>query len=93
MEKDNLNKRITDVGFATPARYCIKVLGEVSQNFSDYFGGFEISIENQSEQKPITTLTGNLQDQAALMGVLNALNNMLLPILSIKALDINQEKE
>jgi hypothetical protein len=38
------------------------------------------------EDRPVTTLTGNLPDQAALAGVLNLLYDLGLPLLAVEAL-------
>lgn len=43
-----------------------------------------IEKSNQAGQVPVTTLVGQLRDQAALFGVLNSLYELHLPILSVE---------
>lgn len=84
------DKVITEFGFTKPAIYQIEVLGEITEYSSGYFGEMEINIIHKPGQKPISTLTGMVKDQSALLGILNALNNMHFPILSIEVLENDQ---
>ena len=54
---------------------------------SDLLGGMTISQATAEADPPITTLLGELSDQAALAGVLNAIYEMHLPVLSVKRLN------
>ena len=69
-----------------PATYCIKVVGFLDKTWSDRFGGLQITATDQLEKPAITTLTGELIDQAALFGVLKALYDLRLPLLSVECL-------
>jgi hypothetical protein len=69
--------------FEAPGTYRIRVQGILSQNWSDRLGGMAISVSETEEQAPQTTLTGTLADQAALVGVLNTLYDLHLPVLSV----------
>ena len=72
----------------SPAEYKISVVGFLDENMSDRLGGL-IILNAETEQQlaaPIVTLTGKLTDQAALFGVLNALYNMRMPLLSVEYL-------
>lgn len=80
------NKEINESCFTSPGMYCIKVRGKIDKRFSGYFGGMKISSEEQAGKKPITTLLGELKDQSALVGILNALYGLHLTILSIKTI-------
>jgi hypothetical protein len=46
-----------------------------------------LSKNNRVGQVPVTTLVGQLRDQAALIGVLNSLYELHLPILSVVHLE------
>jgi hypothetical protein len=46
-----------------------------------------IKNSSQAGQAPVTTLVGQLRDQAALFGVLNNLYELHLPILSVEYQD------
>ena len=54
-----------------PSNYTIKVRGFVSQRIADNIG---LSVKYQEEsERMISTLSGRVVDQAALMGILNNL--------------------
>ena len=74
-------------GFKESAIYCIKVQGAIDERFAGYFGDMVISTEKKTEGKITGILTGSLKDQSELLGVLNALHNLHLPIVSIQVLD------
>lgn len=68
--------------------YIIRVAGVLDKNWSNRLGGLEI-VNSESEEDtaiPVTTLTGPLSDQAALLGTLNALYDMHYPLLSVEYL-------
>jgi len=46
-----------------------------------------IIAQNPKEQTPVTTLVGRVRDQAELIGVLNSLYELHLPLLSVELLD------
>ena len=67
-----------------PAQYRIRVQGIVGESWSDYYGEMAIECEGEGEPHPVTTLSGELTDQSALIGALSRLYNMRLPILSVE---------
>ena len=69
-----------------PVSYQIRVQGAVGEIWCDYYAGMTIEIDDEAVQRPVTTLTGQLQDQAALIGALARLYDMRLPILSVEYL-------
>ena len=73
--------------FKGPAIYCIKIKGVIDQRYAGYFGDMIISTDKKEEGQTTSKLTGKIKDQADLMGVLNALYNLHLPIVSIQTLD------
>ena len=78
----------TDVtGFTVPVIYCIKVQGVIDERYAGYFGDMVISTEKKAGGRISGILTGSLKDQSELLGVLNALHNLHLPIVSIQTLD------
>lgn len=68
----------------TPATYRIRVKGHLDSSWSDCLSGLTISRSDQGEEPVVTTLYGQVLDQAALAGVLNALYGLHLPILSVE---------
>ena len=75
------------VKFEGPATYCIVVKGGREERLSDRLAGMRITSESRGDEKPVTSLAGRLLDQAQLSGVLNALYEIHLPILSVEVLD------
>jgi hypothetical protein len=71
-----------------PAIYCIRVVGYLDANWSTRLGGMRIDSCCPEEARAITTLSGAILDQAALFGVLKALYDMRLPLLSVECLEV-----
>ena len=71
----------------TPANYRIRVQGHIGKTWVDRLGGMVVTKAYTSEKQPMTILVGHLVDQASLSGVLNALYELHLPILSVENLD------
>ena len=67
-----------------PAQYRVRVQGTVSESYCDAFGDVTIEEEFDAGQQPVTTLTGQYLDQAALMGALNFLYDRRLPLLLVE---------
>lgn len=59
--------------------YRISVRGTVPPGWCDRLGGMRVEFEGDDDG-PVTTLVGELRDQAALAGVLNTLYQLHLPI-------------
>jgi hypothetical protein len=74
----------------TPATYRIRVKGHLDSGWSDRLGGLAITPVNWDEKPSVTTLYGQVVDQAALAGVLSALYNLHLPLLSVEYLGDGQ---
>ena len=72
-----------------PARYCIRVAGLLDDAWSDRLGGLAITSSGQGSEEGITSLSGTLMDQAALFGVLNALYDLRMPLLSVECLEVD----
>jgi hypothetical protein len=70
--------------FDLPAIYRIQTKGYLDDSWSDRLGGMEIKVIEQAEDAPETILVGWLPDQAALCGVINALYNLNLALLSVE---------
>lgn len=83
-------KRLT---LDSQAAYKIRVQGDLSERWSNRMGGAEIKVVSQSGEAPVTELTGDFMDQAALIGVVNTLYDLQLPLLSIKCIDIQSENQ
>ena len=66
------------------AYYHLQVKGTLDPRWSEYVGGMQISSSVEPDNKVTTTLSGELIDQAALLGVLNHLYNLGLPLLLVE---------
>jgi len=79
--------------FGYPAIYSIRVIGRLEQSWSKRLSDLTIHTEGMiiKDGVVMTTLTGKLIDQAALMGVLNAIYNLRLPIWSVECLGVSTE--
>ena len=64
-----------------PATYEIRVQGSLDQKWSGRLQGLGITVKESPDRLPVTTLIGRVKDQAALLGVLNALFALQLPLL------------
>ena len=76
----------------SPATYHIQVIGPLDETWSNRLGGLTITPTHLDDQQVITSLEGKLVDQAALFGVLMALYDLRLPLLSVECVEAaNQE--
>jgi hypothetical protein len=73
----------------TPATYRIRVQDRLDESWSERLGGLRITTSDQGDQAPVTTLVGIVQDQAALIGIVNSLYDLHLPLLSVELLRPN----
>jgi hypothetical protein len=68
-----------------PASYVIRIQGALDPDWSDRIGGLHITVISAGRQTA-TELSGELPDQAALMGVLTSLYDLGMPLLSVERL-------
>lgn len=73
--------------FDSSACYRILLSGRLDSSWSDDLGGMYIILVDEPEHTPMTILMGRLGDQAALSGVLNAVFNLGLTLLSVERTD------
>jgi hypothetical protein len=84
------NKRLL---YDLPGRYRIRVGGRLSASWADRLGDMTVTVRHAASQQPVTTLTGEVSDQAALMGVLSALYDMGFPLLKVERLGSSPSAE
>jgi len=85
----NLLPNGSDLRVDKPATYCIRVVGYLDENWSARMGGLKIKSTVPEGKRAVTTLSGQIIDQAALFGVLMALYDMRLPLLSVECLAVD----
>ena len=73
--------------FEAQASYRIRAQGHLDDSWSDRLGGMVLTRAFTADKQPMTILIGHLQDQSALCGVINALYDLHLPVISVEYLD------
>ncbi len=76
-----------------PATYRIRVQGHIGSDKAEWFDGMTITSTQPEQQPAVTTLSGWLVDQAALLGILNSLYELRLAVLSVECLDEQSGQE
>ena len=76
--------------FDCPATYRITVQGKICPSSVDLMGGMSVKHTALETGHTLTTLEGELRDQAALAGVLNTLYELHLPVLMVMHLTFEQ---
>lgn len=64
---------------AQPLVYQIRIKGHLGREWTDWFGGLTITLEDNGD----TLLTGPVVDQAALHGLLRKVRDLGVPLLSV----------
>ena len=77
--------------FVKPAVYKIKVLGDLNASWTERLGGLQINVQKSGDKGPVSVLIGQMNDQAALSGVLNTLYENHLTIISVNMLEDSNE--
>lgn len=75
-----------NISLSTSMTYRITAQGWLDDSWSARLSGMHIKVQIPENKKPIVILDGKLKDQADLLGVLNNLYELRLPILSVKLL-------
>lgn len=73
--------RKTDLKFSEAAAYRVVIQGILNKDWEERLSG--LTITKIDEENNITTLEGELKDQAALAGVLNTFYEYHFPIISV----------
>jgi hypothetical protein len=73
------NEVNTETAPSQPIVYQIRVKGHLGCQWTEWFGGLTITLEEDGE----TRLTGPVVDQAALHGLLRKVRDLGLPLLSV----------
>ena len=81
-----------EFAFDLPATYRIRVKGYLDDRWSDRLGGMAIKAIGEAEGSVETILVGWLPDQAALCGVLNALYDLHLPLVSVELIRVEERQ-
>lgn len=71
------------MSLSSGGHYKISVLGYIDVSWSDRLGGMTVESAFTADKTPITFLEGLVTDQAELIGIINSLYQMHLPLLSV----------
>jgi len=63
--------------------YQIRIKGHLGPQWTDWFGGLAIAVEEDGE----TLLTGPIVDQAALYGLLKKVRDLGMPLVSVNCIE------
>ena len=77
------NKRSPEHDADQPLVYQIKIRGHLSRQWTDWFEGLTITLEEDGD----TLLTGTVIDQAALHGLLKKVRDLAMPLLSVNSVE------
>jgi hypothetical protein len=78
------NLPATEIPLDSPVYYRIRVTGRILGDWSDRLEGMAVNQVESFKGILVTTLEGELADQAALTGVLNKLDELQLPVLYLE---------
>jgi hypothetical protein len=70
-----------------PATYCIQVQGRLDASWADWLGVTTLRVRRSARHGPVTTLVGEVIDQADLYGRLARLRDLGFPLLLVKYLN------
>ena len=70
------------------ATYKIHIQGYLNETWSETMGGATIRSQSRPNEPPVTEVTAEFRDQAALAGALNLLYDLGLPLLSVECLHV-----
>ena len=85
------NKKFS-LKFSSPANYRICVKGFLDDSWSDRLVGMSIENLVATDISPAVSLSGPVRDQGELLGLLNSLYEMHLPLVSIELLNEENDK-
>ena len=66
--------------------YQIRVRGVLDENWSEWFNGMSITVEQTGDGSRLTVLTGII-DQSALHGILVKIRDLGLPLLAVERME------
>lgn len=81
-----MGQRRQRVNMFDPAVFSIRIEGQLGVSWSDYFGAQSMSVEEDEAGLCTTTLLSEPVDQAGLVGMINLLNSLGLPLVSVECL-------
>ena len=81
-----INKHRPTTDSSRPIVYQIRIEGHLGDQWTDWFEGFTINLEDNSEM----LLTGPVVDQSALFGLLKKVRDLGMPLISVNRVKPDQ---
>ncbi len=76
----------SEIGMASQNTYLIRVRGNVSARWLEYFDDISIVVSTSADSPPISTICTHGADQSALLGILTRLYTFGYPIFSVECI-------
>jgi hypothetical protein len=86
-----MGQRRQRINMFDPVIFCIRIEGTLGESWSEYFGAQSMSVEVDEAGRSTTRLISEPVDQAALVGMINRLNGLGLPLMSVECLPASAE--
>lgn len=67
-----------------PAVFRIRIQGVMDESWLEYFSAQSVTVESDKAGNKVTELISEPIDQAALVGIVNNLNSLGIPIISVE---------
>ncbi len=84
--------RLKTSRFGGPGLYRVCVQGRVGDTWADRLGGMRVAARRvEAGEEEVTCVEGRVCDQAELLGVLNTLHDLHLPLLLVELIDSDEE--
>jgi hypothetical protein len=89
--RSGMGQRRQRINMFDPAIFSIRIQGKLGESWSEYFGAQSIQVEVDEAGLSSTILISEPVDQAALIGMINHLNGLGLPVVSVECLPASAE--
>ena len=67
-----------------PAIVLVQVQGRIGDRWAGWFNGLALRVDEPGDGPEVTTLTGRVADQTALLGLLSKLVNLGFPLMRVE---------
>lgn len=71
-----------------PAVFRIRIQGELDESWFEYFGAKMVSVETDAAGNLVTNIISEPIDQGALIGLVNHLNTLGIPLISVEPAEL-----
>ena len=85
-----MNKCTNRLGLCQPAKYQIEVVGHLNRRKLGWFRDLNLANTYDDEGTPVTVITGEVNDQAALHGLLATIRDLGLALLAVNRIKSNE---